>query len=89
MEDVLASLDKAKHCLAFSSGLGATAAISELLASGDHIVCGDDVYGGTGRLVVKKISHFILIKVAIRRGGRGDSDLHISEVYRSYTWRTS
>ena len=33
--------------LATSSGLGATLLLTHLLKSGDHIVCGDDVYGGT------------------------------------------
>ncbi|BES97031.1 cystathionine [Nesidiocoris tenuis] len=49
LEAVLASLDNASHGLCFASGLGATAAINELLQKGDHIVSGDDVYGGTNR----------------------------------------
>ena len=32
--------------IATSSGLGATTLLTHLLKSGDHIVCGDDVYGG-------------------------------------------
>jgi len=48
-EKCVASLENGKYGLAFSSGLGATTAITNLLKSGDHIICGNDVYGGTGR----------------------------------------
>lgn len=49
LEACLAALENGKHGLVFSSGLGATTALTSLLAVGDHIVCGDDVYGGTNR----------------------------------------
>ncbi|ULU05110.1 hypothetical protein L3Y34_017674 [Caenorhabditis briggsae] len=47
----LAALEDAKHCQVFSSGLAATSAIINLLKTGDHIVCSDDVYGGTQRYI--------------------------------------
>lgn len=47
----LAALEDAKHCQVFSSGLAATSAIINLLKYGDHIVCSDDVYGGTQRYI--------------------------------------
>ncbi|HUN80709.1 MAG TPA: cystathionine gamma-synthase [Phycisphaerae bacterium] len=50
LESCLASLEGAKHGLAFSSGTAASAAVMNLLSAGDHIVCADDVYGGTYRL---------------------------------------
>ncbi|CAF1153348.1 unnamed protein product [Rotaria sordida] len=50
LEECLASLEKAKYALTFSSGLGATTTLMFMLKSGDHIVSIDDVYGGTGRL---------------------------------------
>jgi cystathionine gamma-lyase len=50
LEACLASLEGGKHGLAFSSGSGAHATALHLLAPGDHVVCGDDVYGGTYRL---------------------------------------
>lgn len=49
-ETCVASLEKAKHGLAFSSGLAAIDAVIHLLSSGDHLVCCDDVYGGTYRI---------------------------------------
>ncbi|KAI8117896.1 hypothetical protein FF38_02166 [Lucilia cuprina] len=51
LEQCLASLDNAKFGLTFSSGLGASTAVLTMLSSGDHIVVGDDVYGGTNRLI--------------------------------------
>ncbi|HKQ50298.1 MAG TPA: cystathionine gamma-synthase [Phycisphaerae bacterium] len=50
LEKCLASLEGAQYGLAFASGTAASAAIMNLLSSGDHIVCADDVYGGTYRL---------------------------------------
>lgn len=51
LEKCLAALDNAKYGLTFASGLGATMTVLNLLKKGDHIVVGDDVYGGTGRLI--------------------------------------
>lgn len=53
LEACLAALEGAKHGLAFSSGLGATTTLLHLLRPGDHVVCGDDVYGGTFRILDK------------------------------------
>jgi cystathionine gamma-lyase len=53
LEGCLAALEGARHGLAFASGLAATDAILHLLDAGDHLVCCDDVYGGTFRLVDK------------------------------------
>jgi cystathionine gamma-lyase len=51
METCLASLEGAKHALAFSSGMAAIDAVMRLLTPGDHLVLAEDVYGGTIRLV--------------------------------------
>jgi cystathionine gamma-lyase len=53
LEKSMASLDEAKHGIAFSSGMAAISAMMQLLKSGDHVVCSDDVYGGTFRLFDK------------------------------------
>lgn len=50
MESCLASLDNAQFALTFASGLGAQTAIISTLSTGDAIITGDDVYGGTNRL---------------------------------------
>jgi len=50
----VAALEKAKYALAFSSGLATEDAILHAtLKSGDHVLCCDDVYGGTFRLFDK------------------------------------
>lgn len=53
----MASLDNAKHGLAYSSGTGATATVLQLLGSGDHIVASNAVYGGTYVLIAEIASH--------------------------------
>jgi cystathionine beta-lyase/cystathionine gamma-synthase len=50
LEECLASLENAAHGHAFSSGLGATTSIMHLIDPGDHVVCVNDVYGGTYRM---------------------------------------
>ena len=51
LEDLLASLEEGKYGLAFASGVAATAAVFNLVKPGSHIVVGDDIYGGTYRLI--------------------------------------
>lgn len=53
LEDSLASLEGGKHGLAFASGVAATTAVLNLVGKGGHVICGDDVYGGTYRLLEK------------------------------------
>ena len=53
LEECMAALEGADHGLAFASGLAATIAVMSLLSPGDHIVAGDDLYGGTYRLFDK------------------------------------
>jgi cystathionine gamma-lyase len=50
LEECLASLEEGRHGLAFSSGLAATTTILLSLQKGDHVIAGDDIYGGTYRL---------------------------------------
>ncbi|GFS99857.1 cystathionine gamma-lyase [Nephila pilipes] len=49
LEESLASLENAKYALCFASGLAATLSLTYLLKSGDHVICFDDLYGGTNR----------------------------------------
>ncbi len=50
LEENLASLEGGVAARVFSSGMAAIHAITMLLKSGDHIVCGHDLYGGVPRL---------------------------------------
>jgi cystathionine beta-lyase/cystathionine gamma-synthase len=58
LEECLAALENAKHCLAFSSGLGAETTLMLLLNPGDHVVYMEDVYGGTFRLFDKVLKRY-------------------------------
>lgn len=58
LEEALASIENAKYGLAFSSGVAATDAVIKLLAPGDEVVAGADMYGGTYRLFTKIFEKF-------------------------------
>lgn len=49
-ERCVAALESGTHGYAFASGLAATSTALELLDAGSHVICMDDVYGGTYRL---------------------------------------
>ena len=58
LESCLASLEGGNFGLAFASGSAATHAVLSLLVSGDHVVVGDDVYGGTYRLFEQVLRNY-------------------------------
>ncbi len=58
LEKNLAALEGAKYCAAFSSGMGAIDAVIKLLKTGDHVLAGNDLYGGTYRIFVKVFEQF-------------------------------
>ncbi|KAF6209681.1 hypothetical protein GE061_015430 [Apolygus lucorum] len=49
LELLLASLDEGKYGLAFASGTAAITAVAELVHTGGHVICSNQVYGGTYR----------------------------------------
>jgi cystathionine beta-lyase/cystathionine gamma-synthase len=51
LEENLAAIDSGKYAVSFASGMSAVDSCFKLLSAGDHIVCGDDVYGGVTRLL--------------------------------------
>lgn len=55
-EATLAALDNGTRGLAFASGMAATHCVTQLLAPGDRIVTGTDIYGGTWRLFNKLLA---------------------------------
>lgn len=50
LQTCLAALENGKHGLAFASGMAATDTALRLVEPGQHVLAGDDVYGGTHRL---------------------------------------
>ncbi|HUQ47602.1 MAG TPA: PLP-dependent aspartate aminotransferase family protein [Gemmatimonadaceae bacterium] len=58
LERNVASLEGGTHGFAFSSGMGCLDSIMKMFKSGDHIVCGENVYGGTFRLFDKILQNY-------------------------------
>lgn len=54
----MAALEGGKHALAFSSGLAAITTVVQTLKPGDHVLCCDDLYGGTYRLFERVMKGF-------------------------------
>ncbi|MHA7188918.1 cystathionine gamma-synthase [Arthrobacter sp. MDT2-16] len=62
----LAALEGGKHAYSFSSGLAAEdALIRAALRPGDHIVLGNDAYGGTYRLIDRVLSQWGITNTAV------------------------
>ena len=57
LERNVASLEGGRHGFAFSSGMGCVDSIMKLFKSGDHVICGENVYGGTFRLFDRILQH--------------------------------
>jgi cystathionine gamma-synthase len=56
LEDCIASLEGGAFGLAFASGMAAESTLLQILKPGDHVILGDDVYGGTYRLFSKVLA---------------------------------
>ncbi|WP_435318349.1 cystathionine gamma-synthase [Haloarchaeobius sp. TZWSO28] len=60
LEANLASLESGEYGRCFSSGMGAINTVLNLLESGDHVVTGEDVYGGTHRIFTQVYEQYDL-----------------------------
>jgi cystathionine gamma-lyase len=58
LERNVAALEGGRHGFAFASGMGCVDSLMKLFRAGDHIVCGENVYGGTFRLFDKILKNF-------------------------------
>jgi cystathionine gamma-lyase len=58
LERNVAALEGARHGFAFASGMGAVDSIMKLFRAGDHILCGENLYGGTPRLFDRLLANF-------------------------------
>ena len=56
VEQTLASLEGGTHGMLFASGMAATHCVTMLLETGDHVLAGADIYGGTYRLLHKIVN---------------------------------
>ncbi|TYT63623.1 cystathionine gamma-synthase [Natrialba swarupiae] len=60
LEENLASLENADYGRAFSSGMASINTVLNLLSAGDHVVTGNDVYGGTHRIFTQVYEEYDL-----------------------------
>jgi len=58
LEENLASLEGGASAHVFSSGMAAIAALVAMFKTGDHVLCGSNVYGGTPRLFDRIIANY-------------------------------
>src|SRR5690349_10910285 len=58
LEANLAALERGKHGHCFASGMSATDTVFRLLKKGDHVVAGENMYGGSYRLFSKVLERF-------------------------------
>ncbi|MDQ4080581.1 MAG: PLP-dependent aspartate aminotransferase family protein [Gemmatimonadota bacterium] len=58
LERNVAALEGAQHGFAFASGTACVDSIMKLFKAGDHVVCGENVYGGTFRLFDRLLQNF-------------------------------
>ena len=58
LEESLCSLEGGTSAHAFGSGMAAITAMCTMMKTGDHVVCSDNVYGGTGRLFDKVLANY-------------------------------
>lgn len=71
VEQTLASLEAGTRALAFSSGMAAIHCATMLLSTGDEIVAGGDIYGGTYRLLHKVVDR---AGITVKLGDTTDPD---------------
>lgn len=58
LERNVAALEGARHGFAFASGTACVDSLMKLFKAGDHVVCGENVYGGTFRLFDRLLQNF-------------------------------
>jgi cystathionine gamma-lyase/cystathionine beta-lyase/cystathionine gamma-lyase/homocysteine desulfhydrase len=58
LEAALAALERGKHGHCFASGMSAIDVVFRMLVSGDHVVAGENMYGGSYRLFSRVLEKF-------------------------------
>ena len=61
LQDCIAALEDAKHGICYATGMAATDSIIKLLAPGDEVIAGNDLYGGTYRIFTKVFAAYGII----------------------------
>lgn len=81
LEEQLADLEDARYACAFASGMAALTALTRIINLGEEIIAGDDLYGGTVRLLDRISSNH---NISVRYVDTTDSD----ELRKAVTSRT-
>ncbi|NNF01469.1 MAG: PLP-dependent transferase [Bacteroidia bacterium] len=79
LESSLATIENAKHGIAFGSGLAAIDAIMKLFKSGDEVISTSDLYGGTYRIYTKIFEKYGMKFKFIGMENAEDIEAHINE----------
>jgi cystathionine beta-lyase/cystathionine gamma-synthase len=58
LEANIAALERGKHGHCFASGMSATDTVFRLLKSGDHVIAGENMYGGSYRLFSRVLEKY-------------------------------
>jgi cystathionine beta-lyase/cystathionine gamma-synthase len=70
LEETIARLEGGKAGFAFATGMAASTTVIHLLRAGDHVICGDDIYGGSFRLFDTVMRNFGIQFTFIRLNDR-------------------
>ncbi|MDQ3250098.1 MAG: aminotransferase class I/II-fold pyridoxal phosphate-dependent enzyme, partial [Chloroflexota bacterium] len=65
LEECLAALEGGATALAFASGMAATTAVFQALATGDHVIIPDDLYFGTGKVAQEIFGRWGLVSAVV------------------------
>jgi len=87
LEQNLASLEGGVAARVFASGMAAINAVASMLKSGDHVVCGNDLYGGTPRLFNQVLTSFGLEFSYVDTSDAANVERAIRKIRASCTWR--
>lgn len=79
LQENIAALENGKHCVCFSSGMGATDAVIKMLRPGDEVITGDDLYGGSYRLFTKIFEPYGIKFRFVNLTDANDIEQHINE----------
>ena len=84
LQEALAALEGGRFALSFASGMAAIDTLLRLLRPGDHVVAGDDLYGGTYRLFEQVLLRTACIQ--LRRHGRRSCDAAAVQPHTRLVW---
>jgi cystathionine gamma-lyase/cystathionine beta-lyase/cystathionine gamma-lyase/homocysteine desulfhydrase len=82
LEANVAAMEAGARGFAFASGMAAIDAVTSLLTAGDHIVCSDNVYGGTFRLFEQVLTRSGLTTTYVDTGDLEQTELAFTPATR-------